>query len=245
MPSTSVAEGTCPHCGRELPTYRVPAAFGAPERTLRGECGCEAAVAERARSARDARTAQLRTAWERTGVPAHYLGVEPDATHLATLEAGRGLYLWGPRGAGKTHAACRLLKAWVARHTSAEGWCSARFLTTVGWLDGISATYGTRASAEEAYQRAAGARVLVLDDLGKLTASSSAHAVGKIFRLVDDRCTAHRPTVFTSQYDLARLAERLTAGADTETPDAIVSRVFESCEQVRLDGPDRRLHGRP
>lgn len=241
--SATRTEATCPHCGRPLPTFTIPALHGKGTITIHGECDCEAAVSEERDAARRERQDQLSVAWGATGVPKRYRDVAPDPSLLDRLRDGGGLYLCGPRGTGKTTAACAALKAYVARNTSrATGWCSARFVSAPAWLDRMKDAYDRRgASADEEFGRAAGTGLLVLDDIGKFTSRVTDWAVGKLFRLVDERYSEERPTVFTSQYDLAGLSVRLTVGDDSDTPDAIVSRIFETCEQRRFDGPDRRL----
>jgi DNA replication protein DnaC/primosomal protein DnaI len=184
---------------------------------------------------------QLAHAWGLSNVPKRYRDVAPDKTVLGALESGSGFYLVGDNGTGKTQAACAMLKAWFARHTRADGWCSARFVSVPEWLDKMQDTYGSRASSEDVFWTAAGPHVVVLDDIGKLNSRLSEWVVGKLFRLIDTRYSEMRPTIFTSQYRLSDLSSRLVVGEDTETPDAIVSRIFEMCEQRRFDGPDKRL----
>lgn len=242
MPST-IPSDICPHCGNPFPRMTIPAMFGSPERSIPCACDCDGALREERDIRRSERQEQLRRAWENTGVPKRYRNVVPDKSGLEVIESGRGLFLCGPKGTGKTRAACAVLKAYVAKHTSASGWCSARFVSTSAWLDKIQDTYGRWAdSAEDAFQRAAGVQFLVLDDIGKVNSRITDWTVGKLFRLVDDRYgDDEKVTVFTSQYRLSELAARLTVGGDVDTPDAMVSRIFETCDQRLFDGPDRRL----
>lgn len=240
MPRTTGSE--CPHCGRPYRTFEIPPLIGTRGRVIALPCDCDGARAEERDSRRGERQTQLRTAWRATGVPERYMGVDPDLAALPTIESGTGMYICGPRGTGKTRAACAVLKAYVARHTSRQGWCSARFVSVPRWLDSMQDAYDRRgASAEDAFQTAAGCSLLVLDDLGKVTSRVSDWTVGKLFRLVDERYNAMRPTVYTSQYKLSELAARLTPGTDTDTPDAMISRIFETCVQMLMDGPDRRM----
>ena len=242
MPSTTPCD-VCPHCGRPYRTIEIPAFLGIPSRTIQSsECDCPGAVAERRRIKREERQDALRKAWAATGVPERYKDVNPDYDALERIEStGKGLYICGPRGTGKTNEACAVLKAYVSRHTRDDGWCSARFVSVAEWLDKIQDTYGNRASAEDVFAKASGPRFLVLDDMGKVNSRITDWTVGKLFRLVDERYNAKKLTVITSQYRLSGLSERLTAGNDRDTPDAIVSRLFEMCAQERMDGADRRI----
>lgn len=232
----------CPHCGERLRTYAIPAMYGGREHFMTIKCECEGAVRERRELEIRRRSGGLRAAWERTGVPKRYLDVAPDFARMEALTDGRGLYIFGDRGNGKTKAACSVLKAYVARHTSESGWCSARFMSASRWLDSIQDTYGRwSASAEDAFQRAAGVNFLVLDDIGKVGSRVSEWSVGKLFRLVDERYNDKKTTVFTSRYKLSGLAQRLAVEGDDETPGDMVSRIRETCEAIPMMGRDYRI----
>jgi DNA replication protein DnaC len=177
----------------------------------------------------------LVSAWHNTGVPKRFYEVQPDRDGLAELEFSGGLYLTGPKGTGKTTAACRILKAYV-RENQSNGWVSARFLSVPDWLGSMRGVWGDQ--EEEAFQRASRCRLLVLDDIGK--GKPTEWAIERLFRLVDDRYNGARPTIFTSQYDLGELGERCTVNGDAETADAMVSRIYESCKGVVFDGEDLR-----
>lgn len=242
MDSTSSALGddVCPHCGQRLRKFSIPSLHGGEGRLITVECDCEGAIEERTREDRAARACTLRSAWERTGVPRRYLDVKPDMGMLRLIDDGKGIYLYGPRGTGKTHAACSILKAYVSRHTSEAGWCSARFVSTPAWLDSIQDTYGRWSSSEDAFQRAAGVKLLVLDDIGKVTSRVSDWSAGKLFRLVNDRYGDGKVTVFTSRYQLADLASRMSTYEDRETAGDMVDRIAETCVPLMMDGPNLR-----
>lgn len=221
--------------------------MGVPERRIvHPVCSCEGFVSEYVERSRGRRREALTRAWEGTGVPAEYRDVTPDFERLdrIDLEGGGGLYLHGRRGTGKTHDACRVLKAYVARNASEDGWCSARFVPVLDWLDRMQDAYHKWSwSAEDEYQRAAGTGLLVLDDIGKTNSRVSDWTIGKLFRLVDDRYRSRRPTIFTSKYGLGELAERLAVDGDADKSGDMVSRIRQRCERVGYDGPDRRLGG--
>lgn len=241
---TTTERGTCPHCGRPLPTYVIPAMFGSPERIVAKRCDCEAAVSEARERAVAERSAVLRRAWERTGVPAEYLDVDPDRGRLESLDldAGMGMYIHGDRGTGKTTTACAILKAYVAGHTSEAGWCSARYVSAPRWLGRMRDRIGRWGdSVEDEYQRAAGVSFLVLDDIGKVDSRSREWATARLFDLVEDRCSNRRPTVFTSKYELGALADHLDTEDGGETSGDLVSRIYKRSVQERFEGCDMRL----
>lgn len=226
----------CPHCGAELRPLMVPLPLSDERMQVGWEpCGCPGAAAERAereRSERAARErdeeARLDAACERAGVPRRYLRAE----HRDAEAVARGAYVFGPVGAGKTHLAC----AAVRRALAAGG--TARVTSTVRLLADVRSAYGAEAAVLDSL---AGCGLLVIDDLGKET--PTAWTLSRLFRVVDDRYAGMRPMVVTSQLSLPDLAERLAGSGDEETARAIASRLAEACPRVRLDGPDRRLHG--
>lgn len=226
----------CPYCGEELKKYRIPNS----SHFMTITCDCEGSVKARKSEYVEHKANLLRSAWERTGVPKRYLDVLPDYASAAKLVDGYGVYLYGPRGVGKTHKACEILKAHVAKNTSDSGWCSARFVSANKWLDSIQECYGRwNSSAEEQFQRAAGTGLLVIDDFGKVSRTSE-WALGKLFRLVDERYNAMKPTIFTSKYSLSQLAEKFDA-VDPETSGDLISRICEMSERIQMTGVDRRI----
>ena len=46
--------------------------------------------------------------------------------------------------------------------------------------------------------------------------------------------------IFTSNYNMDKLTERLTVNNNTETGEAIVSRIYEMCKGINLQGKDYR-----
>lgn len=226
----------CPYCGKEYPTVTIPGIFGGASRTIQSrECGCAGELEAKRERERAERAEALRTAWASTGVPTRYMGVAQDKEGAQRILEGHGLYFYGPRGTGKTQSACSVLKAYVAVHTDSEGRCGAAFVSVPDWLASMRGAWGE--DEERAYNRAASRSLLVLDDLGK--GKPTQWALERLFRLVDDRYNKLRPTVYTSQYGLGELAQRL-GWEDRETAEAIVSRIHETCTGVRMDGPDLR-----
>jgi predicted ATPase len=228
-------DSRCPHCGKEYETYTIAGYRGRPL-TIRRECGCQGAKDAAKEEYVRVRGAELTKAWRGTGVPERFWQVQPDSDGLAELDSHQGLYLSGPMGTGKTTKACRILKAYVRREQR-DGWASARFMSVPDWLASMRGQWGD--IEEDRYQRAAGCRMLVLDDIGK--GKPTAWSVEKLFRLVDSRYNSTKPTIFTSNYDLGDLGERYAVDGDHETADAMVSRMAEMCKGICFDGPDLRM----
>lgn len=134
------------------------------------------------------------------------------------------LTLAGLPGVGKTHAAVAAARGLVER-----GW-EARFATTTRLLDALRATFDGDASlpdVEDVYRLA---DVLVLDDLGAEAETQWAQA--RLLAVLDDRLTAERITIITTNMHPARAPE----------DSRLWSRVFGTrhARVVLLTGLDRR-----
>ncbi len=248
----STAEERCPHCGRLLVPRTVPApvpfggfAKGDPIRVGTVPCVCEESAAERAaeaerraKEARDAEEALYLSRLRRAGVPERYLRAShPDADALAAkVEAGRSLYLVGPYGCGKTH-----LAAAIVRRVAWQGG-TARMLTGIDLTMALQATYGTSESEAAVLRGLASRRLLVLDDLGKEPPTE--WALSRLFAVVNRRYEQEAPVVVTTNFERDELVARLGRKGDASTAEALVSRLCEGCDVVRMAGPDRRLAGR-
>ena len=136
------------------------------------------------------------------------------------------LLLSGPKGVGKTHLACGILRELFDRHGK-----RGQFWPVVDLLDRYRATYDEDRATETVEAVDAQLRqcaVLVLDDLG--THKSTEWAEERLFRLIDERYRDLRPLVVTTNVGLQKL------------PDRIKSRLADgSCSTlVNVSGPDRR-----
>ena len=235
MPSTT----ECPHCGAQLEVRYVVLAG---RRTFCGwkPCGCPGAVAERdERSRLEARAkeaaAKRRRAYERAGIKPRFMtAASPMAEGIAAkVEQGRGAYICGPVGTGKTHLASAVARLLV------DGGTSVRVTDMLGVLAAIKGTYGGDGTEDGVLSRLSRVGCLVLDDLGK--ESPTDWTLGQVFRVVNDRYENMRPVVVTTQYGKSDLIRRLAKNGDEETAVAIVSRLSEMCDKYELQGKDRRL----
>lgn len=140
---------------------------------------------------------------------------------------GRGTYLWGLPGRGKTYAAaaCARLAVLHAYKT--------RFVTAKALLDQVKAEYDGR--DRDTLKRAERYDLLVLDDLGMERPTE--WAMETLSGLIDARVAEGRPIVFTSNYSLGELRERWGGMEGAR----LVSRIVGACERVEVKGADRRL----
>lgn len=154
-------------------------------------------------------------------------------THLATLSVKRPshVFLWGPVGSGKTSLASCLYRAWQ------DGGAAGMWFTVPGLLDAIRAGFDRETRTYQASDLVAAVcsvPLLLLDDLGAERVTD--WVAGQLYSVVNSR--EERPTIFTSNLDLAGLCDRL-GGLDGER---IVSRIQGMCAPhiYHVDGPDLR-----
>lgn len=253
--SPTPADAACPHCGRPR-RWVSTGAFGAWE-----PCRCPGALAEEARAASEeaARAEESRVAashrrYRRAGIPEAWWAQEPDDLALGIVDrarAGRGTWLIGDVGLGKTRAAMVaarvLLDSSVEVYGSGSGavWVpslSVTCLTDAELLDSFRDTFRRGGpSGGEVASRLASVDLLVVDDLGKT--APTPWNLTQLFRVVDGRYGAGLPVVVTSQVGPDRLIDQLSAEGGAETAKAMVSRLCGMCDRMALAGPDRRLGG--
>lgn len=179
------------------------------------------------------RESMLRSRLARSGVPSLYLDVPPSVNVVKRVEDGRGLYLHGDVGVGKTWSACQICRAWAERGRE------FLFRSSLDLLTAIRSTYEGRESEAAVMREFAEVPLLVVDDLGKEV--PTAWALSKLFDIVNKRYESRLPTVFTSQYDPKRMGDLIARSGDRDVAYAIVSRIIESCDVLPLNGENRRL----
>jgi len=149
-------------------------------------------------------------------------------------QLGRGLFLDGAPGVGKTHLAVAVLKAIVEKSGA-----RALFYDTRDLLRVIRSTYdpSIRTTELEVLRPVMTADFLVLDDLG---AEKTSEWVEETMNLiVNTRYNERRVTIFTSNY--------LDIPDDTDSNSLLFrighrmrSRLHEMCDFLEMDGADYR-----
>lgn len=239
------AGARCRYCGSPLAPCVVE--FGG-RRIVVGfrECDCEGARGQRARAEKAEaakKRARMDESRKRAGIPKRFLGATVQhqslLDYLESFEgsAGRGLYIYGSVGRGKSYSAAALANAFV------DAGYRTVFTTASAMLEKIKASFSRRGETEPIVSRYTACDVLVVDDLGKEDAKE--WSANMMFLVINTRYEDMRPTIFTSNYPPQTLSKRLGRKGEIETAEAIASRLSEITTPIHLTGPDMRITSRP
>ena len=147
----------------------------------------------------------------------------------ANLEAGRGLWLMGDTGTGKTTLAMLVSKAALEDNRSVAIYSLPKLLAR------IRQTYDSEPGGDSYlsfFERLTSVDLLHIDDLG--AEKRSDWVLEQLYALVNERYEAQRSMLVTTNLDPQQLEEQI--GPRT------VSRLVEICgEPLPLFGPDRRV----
>jgi DNA replication protein DnaC len=147
------------------------------------------------------------------------------------LDEGRGLWLYGDVGTGKTTLAMLVSK------TALEAGRSVAIYSLPRLLAEIRDTYeeGSRHSYTDLLDRLAEVDLLHVDDVG--TEKTSPWVLEQLYAIVNSRYEEQRSIVLTTNLDREELAEQINPRT--------VSRLEEMCEELPLFGSDHRKYVEP
>ncbi len=252
--SLRLDDQVCPHCGRELTSefFEFPPAlqrkYGKPGEWYYHPCTPECEMKNERREwelmRRDARVGSL---VEKSGLSKRLKSytfsnfkpyVSPEAARAVerveeylgsweeNKEEGKGLYLCGGVGTGKTHLAVAVLNEVVRKKR-----VPSLFVTVPELLDNLREAYNKPGrDLDEWMDAVQNADFLVLDDLGSERVTEWVRE--RIFVIVNHRYREQLPTVFTSNVGPKDLAEQLG--------ERTASRIIAMCEWIALEGDDYR-----
>ncbi|MCM1296919.1 MAG: ATP-binding protein [Muribaculaceae bacterium] len=257
---------SCPHCGAPMHHHKIMQEdtfvcwVPIPGPCENPECQ-RLAAEEKARREHWERVMQFKQDLPRIGIPPEYLDatsknfmldgpranlkkplkiVTDYANNFAEGHAdGKGLYLCGPWGSGKTHMAVIAARGalWHGR--------KVRFVSSVDLVRELkdSFDHGGTGETMAPYKNAT---LLVIDDIGKEYAS--AIVLNMLAEIISTRYAHRRPTVFTSNYMLRTdnpnqmdlQAALMRQGGGLDNAGAILSRIKSRCKVVPVIAPDYR-----
>jgi DNA replication protein DnaC len=143
------------------------------------------------------------------------------------LESGKGLWLYGGTGTGKTTLAMLISKVALERTHSVAIYSLPKLLAR------IRRTYEGEPGGDSYltfFERLTSVDLLHIDDFG--AQKSSEWVLEQLYSLVNERYEAQRSILLTTNLEMDELEEQI--GART------VSRLSETCEPVPVFGTDKR-----
>lgn len=162
-------------------------------------------------------------------------------SYAQALKEGRGLYLHGGVGTGKTWAMVAMFKDLAARGYDAVMWSSADIIHE------LKADFDKTEGRLDFQPYVTEMPVLLIDDIG--SGRMTAWVSEQLFEIVNERNQNKLLTYFTSNHDpesLGRAMNRVYANdggglVETQDGDRLRSRISELCLIVNMSGKDRRM----
>lgn len=151
------------------------------------------------------------------------------------LKQGKGLFITGNVGSGKTHLLAAIID-WIARMTTRRAYrVWIIFITSVDLLALIKYTFDRKNkddnNTEELMSKLEDCDLLIIDDLG--TEKTTDWASELFYKIIDSRYSNLKSTIITANLTDQELKEKLS--------ERLISRIYEMCKGIKLTGKDYRL----
>lgn len=147
-------------------------------------------------------------------------------------EGGKGIYLYGGVGVGKTHIAYAIKQKLEEKQIPVRFWNVTELLRVARNDYSKEKQDKRQPDVELTSLNAHGEKpVAILDDVG--AEKSSEFVTETLYSIINERYNKVMPTILTSNLDLAQLAEKVG--------ERTASRLAEMCKVINLTGNDRRV----
>jgi DNA replication protein DnaC len=155
------------------------------------------------------------------------------------LEAGRGLWLFGDTGTGKTTLAMLVAKAALEAGRTVAIYSVPKLLTRIRRI--YDAEPGDM-SYSQFFERLTAVDLLVLDDLG--AERHTDWVIEQLYSIVNERYEMERSIIASSNPPLTDAERKKTEGTapsvEAQIGPRTFSRLVEVCQEIALFGVDRR-----
>lgn len=148
------------------------------------------------------------------------------------MNQGKGLFLTGPVGSGKTHLAVAIADyiARILKNKVRQNLRSIIFISAVDLLSEIKYSYESN-DTEPTIKRYENCGLLILDDLGIEKSTEWTHEL--FYKIIDTRYKDMKPIIITTNLTDNEIKKKLS--------ERIASRIYEICKGVKLTSKDYRV----
>jgi len=258
----------CVHCGRELKPIGRRSGFKriVSDWSRRQECDCENSVSERKKKASEAekilreneeadrraeQRSRIKKLFDQSKLGARFQNrtfemYRIDEKNKSAFEAakgyadefetlkkqGTGLIFTGTKGTGKTHLAAAITIDLIHQGIPVI------MGTLISLLGMLKQAYQEKQSEQEIIDLYCKVDLLVIDDLGKEKVTE--WVLEKLYLIINSRYENNLPVIITTNSDIDGLTAKLSTERNSDTAEAITSRLWEMCLGVEMDWEDYR-----